>query len=222
LTDLRKHRMLKHMKKKNQEKLRQLKQIAEELREKSDCPLKATAKNAVPGEGNPNADLFFIGEAPGRNEDEQGKPFVGAAGKVLCGLLESIHIKREDVFITSIEKFRPPNNREPKPTEIMACFPYLERQIHTIQPKIIVTLGRHALRRMLAWEKGEQIDPPAMDKLHGKLITGKSGRKYFPIHHPAAVLYNPKLRELLQKDFQKLNILLHKNIPKLSQLKLKK
>jgi len=198
------------MKKKDKEKLKALEQVAKELGESSDCPLKATAKNAVPGEGHPSAELLFIGEAPGRNEDEQGRPFVGSAGKVLSALLESIKLTREDVFITSIEKFRPPNNRDPKPIEIMACFPYLEQQIHIIQPKIIVTLGRHALRRMLEWEANQEVAPPSIEKLHGKLIIGKSGRKYFPIYHPAAVLYNPKLRTYLQKDFQKLGILLQK------------
>jgi uracil-DNA glycosylase len=171
----------------------------------SDCPLRKTAIQAVPGEGNPEAELFFIGEAPGRQEDETGRPFVGAAGKVLVNLLKSIGLKREDVFITSVEKFRPPKNRDPKPVEIMACFPYLERQIKIVQPKVIVTLGRHALRRMLEWEKGEVIDETmSMDKLHGRLFRGPSGRLYFPVHHPAAILYQRTLQAIVKKDFKRL------------------
>lgn len=190
-------------------KQKQLKQVADDLKNKCDCPLKATATQPVAGEGNADADIFFIGEAPGRNEDEQGRPFIGAAGKVLEGLLNSIDLKREDVFITSIEKFRPPKNRDPKPVEVMACFPFLEKQIKIIEPKLIVTLGRHALRRMLEWEEGKEMKaPPSMEKLRGKIIEGKSGRRYYPIHHPAAVLYNPKLRETLQNDFKKISEIL--------------
>lgn len=198
-----------HMNKRTLEKQKTLEQIAYDL-QSAPCPLRKTAKQAVPGEGNPNADIFFIGEAPGRNEDEQGKPFVGAAGKVLGKLLSTIHLKREDVFITSIEKFRPPNNREPKPIEIMSCFPYLERQVETIQPKIIVTLGRHALRRMLEWEAGTEVPAPAMEKVHGKLIRGKSGRYYFPLHHPAAMLYQRSLQATIEADIQKIPFLLKK------------
>lgn len=192
-------------------KAKKLAHLAEKLRGSSTCPLRKTALNAVPGEGSPNAQLFFIGEAPGRQEDATGRPFVGAAGKMLDQLLSSIQLDRQDVFITSIEKFRPPNNRDPRPKEIMACFPYLEEQIHIIQPKIIVTLGRHALRRMLEWEKGQVIEEPiAMDKLHGKLFRGPSGRLYFPIHHPAAILYQRTLLETVQKDFSKLGKILRK------------
>lgn len=184
---------------------RALEKIATDLATASPCPLRKTALNAVPGEGHPAADLFFIGEAPGRQEDETGKPFIGAAGKVLTKLLHTIGLDRADVFITSIEKFRPPNNRDPKPKEIMACFPYLEAQINVIKPKIIVTLGRHALRRMLEWEKGAVIDDViAMDQLHGKIFRGPSGRLYYPIHHPAAMLYQRSLTKTLAGDFQKL------------------
>lgn len=190
-------------------KQKELQRIEKELRTESLCSLKSQATQPVAGEGNSNADLFFIGEAPGKNEDLQGKPFVGSAGKILNSLLESIGIKREDVFITSIEKFRPPQNREPKADEIMACFPYLERQIKIIQPKLIITLGRHALRRMLEWEEGKEMkSPPSMEKLRGKIIEGKSGRRYYALHHPAAVLYNPKLRETLQTDFKKISRIL--------------
>lgn len=190
------------------QKQRALKAIIEELRA-SNCPLRATATQPVAGEGNPNAEIFFIGEAPGRNEDEQGRPFVGSAGKILSALLESIGLTREEVFITSIEKFRPPKNREPKPEEIMACFPYLEKQITIIAPTLIVTLGRHALRRMLDWENA--LPKKFMiEDFRGEIFTGASGRHYYPIHHPAAVLYNPKLKEVLQKDFKKIPKLLQR------------
>jgi DNA polymerase len=185
---------------------RALNALARKLATASECPLRATAQQAVPGEGSPMAEIIFIGEAPGRKEDETGKPFVGAAGKVLNELLHSIHLNREDVFITSVEKFRPPNNRDPKPKEIMACFPYLEAQIKIIQPKVIVTLGRHALRRMLEWEKGEAIDGEiSIADLHGRLFRGPSGRLYFPVHHPAAILYQRSLQDTVKKDFKKLS-----------------
>jgi uracil-DNA glycosylase len=183
---------------------RELEKVAHDLY-RSPCPLRKTALHPVPGEGHPAAELFFIGEAPGRQEDETGRPFVGAAGKVLTELLGLMKLQRQDVFITSVEKFRPPKNRDPKPAEIMACFPFLERQIQIIQPKIIVTLGRHALRRMLEWEKGEVIDEAiSMDKLHGRVFRGPSGRLYFPVHHPAAILYQRSLQAVVKKDFQRL------------------
>lgn len=197
-----------------QKRHRRLQNLAKRLAQSSPCPLRQTAKHAVPGEGSPLAELFFIGEAPGRQEDETGRPFVGTAGKMLSQLLALIGLTREEVFITSIEKFRPPNNRDPKPLEIMACFPYLEKQIEIIRPKIIVTLGRHALRRMLEWEKGEVIEETiSMDKLHGRVFRGPSGRLYFPIHHPAAVLYQRSLLAAVQKDFKKLSRLL-KELPR--------
>lgn len=192
-----------------QKRQRALDALAKKLATSCPCPLRQTAHKAVPGEGDPCAKLFFIGEAPGRREDETGKPFVGAAGKMLTELLGILKLSRDDVFITSIEKFRPPENRDPKPVEIMACFPYLERQIKIIKPQIIVTLGRHALRRMLEWEKGSDIDEPiAMDKLHGRLFRGPSGRLYFPVYHPAAILYQRSLKDSVIKDFKKLKKML--------------
>ncbi len=198
-------------KKKGSAKAKKLAAIAQELAAHAPCPLRLTAQHAVPGEGSPDAGLFFIGEAPGRQEDATGKPFVGAAGKVLTELLTLLRLTREDVFITSIEKFRPPNNRDPKAKEIMACFPYLEQQIAVIQPKVIVTLGRHALRRMLEWEKGSEIEETiSMDQLHGRLFRGSSGRLYFPLHHPAATLYQRSLRTTVEKDLKKLAVILKK------------
>lgn len=200
-------------KKSTAQKTKALEKIAKELATTSLCPLRRTAKNAVPGEGSAEAAIVFIGEAPGRKEDETGRPFIGAAGKVLDTLLASINLQRADVFITSIEKFRPPDNRDPKPREIMACFPYLERQIKVIEPKFIVTLGRHALRRMLEWEAGEELAPPSIEQLHGKVIVSKKGHRIFPVHHPAAMLYNRKLTGVLQADFKKLKKLLSQATP---------
>lgn len=185
------------------QKSRALQDIAEALKT-APCPLRKTATQPVAGEGNPDAEFFFIGEAPGKNEDLQGRPFIGAAGKVLSELLESIGLQREDVFITSIEKFRPPKNRDPKPEEILACFPYLEQQIETIQPKVIVCLGRHSLRRMLEWENGAPLKRAlVMADWHGKPFTGKNGRLYYTVHHPAAALYGFS-RETLREDFKKI------------------
>lgn len=179
--------------------------IARNLRN-APCPLAKHATQPVPGEGNPDANVFFIGEAPGKHEDLIGRPFVGAAGNILDDLLQSISLRREDVFITSIEKFRPPNNREPTPKEIIACFPYLEAQIAIVQPDVIVTLGRHALRRMLEWESGKPFtDAVLLDTYHGKLIrSGANHHAYFPMYHPAAALYNRKLLPVIQKDVRKL------------------
>lgn len=183
-------------------------QVAQDLL-RSTCPLRKTATHPVAGEGSAQAKLFFLGEAPGRNEDLQGRPFVGAAGRVLTELLQLIKLERADVFITSIEKFRPPKNREPKPAEIMACFPYLERQIEIIQPKLIVCLGRHALQRMLEWEHMTEKKAAAMAQFRGKVFQGPSGRWYYPVHHPAAVLYGFS-RKTLEQDFKQIPELLKK------------
>lgn len=158
------------------------------------CPdLAKTATNIVPGSGNPDADIMFVGEAPGKNEDLTGEPFIGAAGKVLDRLLESIGLTRDDVFITSIVKYRPPNNRDPKPEEKAAFLPYLERQIEVIEPKLIVPLGRHGMESFLPGAKIGQV--------HGTLQRDKHGRNILPLFHPAAVLYNNKLKEIIAEDF---------------------
>ncbi len=185
--------------------------VAKEIAISSPCPLRKHARHAVPGEGNANADIVFIGEAPGKQEDRTGKPFVGAAGTILLELLQSIQYKRSDVFITSIEKFRPPQNRPPNRTEILACFPYLEKQLAIIQPTLIVPLGRYALQRMLEWEEHNTALPlPSIGSLHGKIYTGRSGRRYYPLHHPAAALYNRTLLETLHSDIQRIPHILKK------------
>lgn len=172
-----------------------LKQLNDEWAQK-DLPLKAVATNAVPGEGNPDADIMFIGEAPGKNENEQGRPFVGAAGKFLNELIALIGLKREDVFIGNIIKHRPPGNRDPLPEEIAAYSPWLAAQIDIIKPKLIVTLGRFSMEYML----GPGL---SITKIHGQ-PKRRNGQVVMPVHHPAAALYNGSLRPILAADFQKI------------------
>ena len=163
------------------------------------CPLYKTAKHAVPGEGNPNTEIMFLGEAPGKVEDETGRPFVGRAGKLLDQLLESINLKRESVFITSVVKHRPPKNRQPKSSEIKVCSYWLEDQLSIIQPKIIITLGRFGLDYFLPKKKISQI--------HGTIQkTVVNGKKIliFPVYHPAAGLRSTRNKKKLFADFQKL------------------
>lgn len=172
------------------------------------CLLYKTAKCAVPGEGDPDTKIMFVGEAPGRYEDETGRPFVGRAGKLLDKLLESINLQRKSVFITSVIKHRPPSNRQPKPSEISACSVWLDQQLTIIKPKLIVSLGRFGL---------EYFKPRGkISLIHGTIqeIT-KNNTKYmiFPIYHPAAGLRSSKNLQKLRKDFQKLkNILLELGI----------
>jgi len=175
------------------DKQSRLDQITADMLEHNVCAdLAKTATNIVPGEGNPDADIVFIGEAPGRNEDLTGKPFIGAAGKVLSQLLEEIGLKRDDVFITSIVKFRPPNNRDPKPSEKEESWPYLLRQLRVIEPKLVVTLGRHSM--------GYFVPNQSIAQVHGKLIEGGEW-PVLPVCHPAAALYNRSTLAVLQDDF---------------------
>jgi len=155
--------------------------------------LAAGATQLVFGEGSPDADIVFIGEAPGKNEDLTGKPFVGAAGKFLDELLKIIGLNREDVYITNIVKYRPPNNRDPLPLEKEAFLPYLMEQLEVIKPKLIVTLGRHSLNCFLP---GLQIS-----SCHGR-PKRYQGQVYLPLFHPAAALYNGSMRQVLIEDFE--------------------
>jgi DNA polymerase len=155
--------------------------------------LKATAKQIVPGAGNPDAEILFIGEAPGAKEDELGIPFVGAAGKFFDSMLAEIGMTRDDIFITNIVKYRPPANRDPLPEEIAASIPYLKRQIAIIEPKLIAFLGRHSMSVFLPELKISQA--------HGKPVR-KGGQVYLPLYHPAAALYNPGMRDQLTDDFK--------------------
>ena len=167
--------------------------VARAVRGCTDCPLHRGRNNAVPGEGNPAAELMFIGEGPGFHEDRQGRPFVGPAGQLLEGLLASMGTNRDEVFIANMVKCRPPDNRDPQPSEIAACSKYLERQIELVNPKIIVTLGRFSLGRFFP---GESIT-----RARGRLRE-KDGRYIFPVMHPAAALRRPELRATMVDDFR--------------------
>lgn len=172
-----------------------LEKIAAEVRGCPLCKLARTRKNAVPGEGQLAAKIMFIGEAPGRSEDEKGKPFVGAAGRILDDLLQKAGIERSQVFITNVVKCRPPNNRVPEEDEAAACRPYLDRQIALIKPKVICILGRTAYSSLLG---GSSI---TMNR--GKIVE-KAGQKYFLTFHPAAAIYNKSLLSALEADLKKL------------------
>jgi DNA polymerase len=166
----------------------------------SKCALCDGISNVVFGDGNPDAQIMFIGEAPGKKEDELGIPFVGSTGKILDKMLEDINIKRADVYLTNICKCRPPDNRDPLPEEIKQCWPSLEKQIEIIEPKIVATLGRYALNCFLPEAK--------ISDVHGQIIsvdTKKIGPiKLFPLHHPAAARINRKTRAIFAEDFEKI------------------
>lgn len=171
------------------------------------CPLFATKINDVVGVGSEHAEVMFIGEAPGKNEDEQGEPFVGAAGKLLNEMLAGINLKREDIYIANVLKHRPPGNRDPLPAEAEACWPYLKRQIELINPKLIVFLGRHAMNRYFPEMK--------ISEAHGNAFrTEKWGRKqvFLALYHPAAALYNGSMKSTLVADFNKIPRILDKII----------
>ncbi len=169
--------------------------IAAEVRACTACKLHLSRKLAVPGEGPSKADYMFIGEGPGFHENEQGRPFVGAAGKFLEDLLASIGLRREQVFICNVVKCRPPGNRDPLPEEIGACSGYLERQILAIQPKVIVTLGRYSMARFFPNVR--------ISDIHGQGRT-VNGRLVVAMYHPAAALHQPSLRRDIEADFARL------------------
>lgn len=173
----------------------ELETLAAEVAECTRCLLHRGRTRAVPGEGPGDAGIMFIGEAPGFHEDQQGRPFVGAAGNFLEELLESIGLKREDVFITNVIKCRPPGNRDPLPEEIEACKPYLDRQIELLQPKLVVTLGRFSMAR--AFPKAR------ISRIHGQ-PRKVGGVIYYPMYHPAAALHQPSLRRTVVEDMQRI------------------
>jgi DNA polymerase len=184
----------------------EVQKLIESIKNCTKCGLCKGRKNAVPGEGSYEAKIMFIGEGPGAAEDLQGKPFVGAAGKLLTALIESIGLTREEVFIANVVKCRPPNNRDPEPAEIKACWPYLEAQIKIIKPILIVTLGRHSMGRFL--------DGLKISEVHGmpKRANGiwQPRQVYLPLYHPAAALYDPNKKEVLFSDFKKIPLILKK------------
>lgn len=159
------------------------------------CSLSKTRTNAVPGKGNPKAEILFIGEAPGRNEDLKGEPFVGSAGKILSEVLESAGLPRDDVYITNVVKCRPPNNRIPLQEEKDACNQYLAKELEIIKPKIICIMGNTAY--------GSLLNGNSITKNRGKIIE-KDGQKYFLTIHPAAVIYNQELKSVLKDDMKTL------------------
>ncbi|MDQ3927583.1 MAG: uracil-DNA glycosylase, partial [Chloroflexota bacterium] len=161
------------------------------------CRLAKTRTNAVPGEGYVRADVMLIGEGPGYHEDRQGRPFVGQAGSFLNELLSLAGLQRERVYITNVVKCRPPNNRDPEPDEKLACAPYLERQIALINPKVIVTLGRHSMSRFFPGERISQI--------HGRARM-VDGRLCVAMYHPAAGLHQASLADVIRADFGKLPV----------------
>ncbi|MFZ5809680.1 MAG: uracil-DNA glycosylase family protein [Chloroflexota bacterium] len=180
----------------------ELKQVAQEVSACQLCELHFSRKNAVPGEGPANAEIMFIGEGPGFHENEQGRPFVGAAGKFLDELLAKIGMKREQVFITNVVKCRPPGNRDPKPEEVETCTRhYLERQIQSINPKVIITLGRYSMGLYLPHAKISDVHGQAM-RIKGRLVV--------PMYHPAAALHQASLKPVVESDFLRLPELLQK------------
>lgn len=174
-----------------------LEQLAADIQNANICPeLRESATQLVLGNGNPDTDIVFIGEAPGKAEDEQGLPFVGASGRFLDEMLEVAGLARSDVYITNIVKYRPPNNRDPSPAEKAAFWPYLLRQLEIIQPKVIITLGRHSMELFLPGAKiSEQHGLPS------EVVVGSATRLLVPLYHPAAALYNGSLRPVLIEDF---------------------
>jgi uracil-DNA glycosylase len=180
-----------------------LEDIDNEIRAHRGCGFEPceTCTNPVPGEGNGRADIMFIGEGPGKQEDLQGRPFVGSAGKLLDELIESIDLKRADVFITNVLKARPPGNRDPKPDEIAHSWPWLKDQVGQIRPKLIVLLGRHAMDWFLPDQK--------ISTNHGQAKRFR-GQVYLPVYHPAAALYTGSLKQTLFDDFAKIPKILAK------------
>ena len=176
-----------------------LRDLAGEIAVCPKCELAKTRTHAVPGEGNPDADIVFIGEGPGFYEDQQARPFVGPAGKFLDELLASVGLRRQDVYICNVIKCRPPGNRDPLPGEIEACKPWLDRQLEIMQPKVIVTLGRYSM--------GRYFPGQSISRIHGqpKRVAGVT---VVPMYHPAAALHQASLRRVIEHDFQQLPALL--------------
>ncbi len=192
-----------------QDKTKQLERIRQDIADGRVCAeLADRATNLVMGEGNSDAAIVFVGEAPGKNEDLQGRPFVGAAGRFLEEMLRSVNLKREDVYITNIVKYRPPGNRDPLPEEKRAFWPYLLRQLAVIQPKVVVTLGRHSMEYFLP---GRFIS-----EIHGQpkrikvLLSAQRVASWtiLPLYHPAAALYNSGMRQTLLDDFSRLGAII--------------
>jgi DNA polymerase len=177
-----------------------LENLNKEMLACEECALRTGCSRVVPGEGSAEAEIMFIGEGPGKKEDELGRPFVGAAGKFLDEMLASIGLKRENIYIANAVKCRPPDNRDPLPEEMATCWPWLLEQIKIIEPKLIIFLGRHSMNRFFPNEK--------ISETHGKLLIKKFGLKekqhFLALYHPASALYNGGMRETLLNDFKKI------------------
>lgn len=180
-----------------------LDKIGEEVSVCEKCRLHKGRTNTVPGEGDPDASVVLIGEGPGKNEDQQGSPFVGRAGETLDSLLEENDMDRDSIYITNIVKCRPPNNRDPEDDEVKECTDYLDRQLDIIDPEVIGTLGKYATEYIL-----EQygFTKKKISEVHGEVyrVKGKNVDKIVPLYHPAASIYNPNLESTMQEDFRKL------------------
>jgi len=190
------------------ERANALRALAEEVACCTRCPLHSTRTQAVFGSGHPDADLMFVGEAPGFHEDQQGVPFVGQAGKLLERLLAGIGLSRADVYIANVLKSRPPGNRDPQPEEIAACEGYLFRQIALIQPKLVATLGNFATKLLSG-------KPLGITRVHGQpqeTTLGGLRVALYPIYHPAAALYTPAMLRVLEEDFRRIPELLGRTI----------
>ena len=172
-----------------------LAEISREIHDCNKCGLSYSRKNTVPGEGPATAEILFIGEGPGFFENEQGRPFIGQAGKYLEELLHKVGLKREEVFITNVVKCRPPSNRDPQEEELTACRDYLDRQIRALHPRLIITLGRHSMARYFTDAK--------ISMIHGNAVWIK-GQMIVAMYHPAAGLHQPNLKPAIEKDFLKL------------------
>jgi uracil-DNA glycosylase family 4 len=191
------------------ERREQLKAVYEQARGCTRCPLHQTRTTVVFGSGNADADLMFVGEAPGANEDKQGLPFVGQAGKLLDKLLAEIGLDRSQVFVVNTVKCRPPNNRDPHPNEIEACNEYLRRQVELIEPTVICTLGNFSTKLL-------RNDTTGISRLHGQAeirILGARAIRLYPLYHPAAALYTPSTLEILRADFHRIPELLALGAP---------
>jgi uracil-DNA glycosylase len=191
------------------ERREQLKAVYEQAKDCTRCPLHQTRTTVVFGSGNADADLMFVGEAPGANEDKQGLPFVGQAGKLLTKLLGEIGLDRGEVFICNTVKCRPPNNRDPHPNEIESCNEYLRRQVELIQPTVICTLGNFSTKLLRA-------DNTGISRLHGQAeirTIGARAIRLYPLYHPAAALYTPSTLEVLRADFHRIPELLAQGAP---------
>jgi DNA polymerase len=188
------------------DKQAKLNELQKDIIEKNICAdLAAQAKNLVMGDGNLDAEIVFIGEAPGKKEDEQGLPFVGAAGKFLNEMLGHAGLERSDIYITNIVKYRPPNNRDPLPEEKKEFWPYLTKQLQIIQPKVVVTLGRHSMEYFLPDMKISLVHGQAK-----RIPFGDDKIVIVPLYHPAAALYNGSLRQTLIDDFMNVPVIIER------------